>query len=134
MNRELKQNLDWFWYYWLFTTEAVNESIVKASISGGKAQVTVRQSGEMPSPVVLKVEFAAGGAAPSKMKNAVIDGRTATVTWPVDVWFGGSRTFVANLDFGGAKIEKITLDPGQRFPDRDFTDNVWPRASTVPAR
>ena len=132
MNRELKQNLDWFWYYWLFTTEAVNESIEKASISGGKAQVTVRQWGEMPSPVVLKVEFAASGPAPVKMKNAVIDGHTATVTWPVDVWFGGSRTFVANLDFGGAKIEKITLDPGQRFPDRDFTDNVWPR--TAPAK
>jgi len=132
MNRELKQNLDWFWYYWLFTTEAVNESIEKASISGGKAQVTVRQWGEMPSPVVLKVEFAASGPAPAKMKNAVIDGHTATVTWPVDVWFGGSRTFVANLDFGGAKIEKITLDPGQRFPDRDFTDNVWPR--TAPAK
>jgi hypothetical protein len=127
MNRELKQNLDWFWYYWLFTTEAVNESIEKASISGGKAQVTVRQRGEMPSPVVLRVDFAAGGPAPSKMKNAVIDGRTATVTWPVDVWFSGNRTFVANLDFGGAKIEKITLDPGQRFPDRDFSDNVWPR-------
>ena len=54
---ELKQNLDWFWYYWLFTTEAVNESIEKASISGGKAQVTVRQWGEMPSPVVLQGRF-----------------------------------------------------------------------------
>ena len=131
MNRELKQNLDWFWYYWLFTTEAVDQSIVKANISGGRAQVTVRQAGEMPSPVVLRVEFAASGPAPGKMKNAVIDGRSATVTWPVDVWFSGSRTFVANLDFGGAKIEKIVLDPGQRFPDRDFTDNVWPRVAAA---
>jgi hypothetical protein len=131
MNRELKQNLDWFWYYWLFTTEAVDQSIVKANISGGRAQVTVRQAGEMPSPVVLRVEFAASGPAPGKMKNAVIDGRSATVTWPVDVWFSGSRTFMANLDFGGAKIEKIVLDPGQRFPDRDFTDNVWPRVAAA---
>jgi hypothetical protein len=81
--------------------------------------------------VVLRVDFAASGPAPAKMKNAVINGRSATVTWPVDVWFSGSRTFVANLDFGGAKIEKITLDPGQRFPDRDFSDNVWPRAATA---
>lgn len=127
VNRELKQNLDWFWYYWLFTTEAVNESIVKASISGGKAQLTVRQAGEMPSPVVLRVDFAATGPAPSSMKNAVINGRSAIVTYPVDVWFNGSRNFVASLDFGGAKIERITLDPGRRFPDRDWTDNVWPR-------
>jgi hypothetical protein len=47
------------------------------------------------------------------------------------VWFSGSRTFVANLDFGGAKIEKIVLDPGRRFPDRDFSDNVWPRPAAA---
>jgi hypothetical protein len=57
----------------------------------------------------------------------VIDGRTALVTWPVDVWFSGRRSFVAELDFGPARIERILLDPGARFPDRDPTDNVWQR-------
>jgi hypothetical protein len=45
------------------------------------------------------------------------------------VWFNGSRTFKADLDFGGRKIAKITLDPFGRFPDRDTNDNVWPRAA-----
>jgi hypothetical protein len=45
----------------------------------------------------------------------------------VDVWFGGARSFVAVLDFGRRKIERISLDPGRRFPDRDLTDNSWPR-------
>ena len=49
------------------------------------------------------------------------------MTWPVDVWFNGSRTFQAALDFGGRPITKITLDPGCRFPDRDPSDNVWPK-------
>jgi hypothetical protein len=53
------------------------------------------------------------------------------VTYPVDVWFSGSRTFQANLDFGGRAIESITLDPGARFPDRDARDNVWPRAAAT---
>jgi hypothetical protein len=44
----------------------------------------------------------------------------------VDVWFGGSRTFTAELDFGGRAIERITLDPYGRFPDRTPADNVWP--------
>jgi hypothetical protein len=48
----------------------------------------------------------------------------------VDVWFAGSRTFAAELTFGGRAIEKITLDPGCRFPDRDPSDNVWPRAES----
>jgi hypothetical protein len=83
----------------------------------------------MPSPVVLRVEFAADGPPLRVMPNAVLEGdRAAVVTWPVDVWFGGSRTFSAVLDFGGRRIERITLDPRRRFPDREPADNVWPRS------
>lgn len=133
MNRELGQDLGWFWYYWLFTTESSDGSIGGVDAKGGKTRVTIRQDGEMPAPVVLKVEFAADGPAPKPMRNAVIVGNTATVTWPVDVWFAGSRTFVAELDFGKRKIEKITLDPNGRFPDRNPADNVWPAAAPAPA-
>jgi hypothetical protein len=62
------------------------------------------------------------------------DDRTAVVTWPVDVWFNGSRTFEATLDFGGRSITSVTLDPRCRFPDRDPSDNVWPRGSASGAR
>ena len=82
----------------------------------------------MPSPVVLEVRLAAEGPAVRAMPNAeMIDATTARVTWPVDVWFAGSRTFDATLDFGGRAIESITLDPAGRFPDSDASDNVWPR-------
>jgi hypothetical protein len=93
----------------------------------------VRQDGQMPSPVVLKVQFAPTGKAIKAMANSrMSDSVNAIVTWPVDVWFNGSRTFVATLDFGGRKIEKITLDPFGRFPDADAKDNVWPRAAGAP--
>jgi hypothetical protein len=63
------------------------------------------------------------------MPNArLLNDSTAIVTWPADVWFTGSRTFQAMLDFGGREIRRITLDPDCRFPDRDPSDNVWPRA------
>ena len=60
------------------------------------------------------------------------DANTAIVTYPVDVWFAGSRTFNAFLDFGGRAITKITLDPAGRFPDRELTDNAWPRTAAAP--
>jgi hypothetical protein len=123
-------DLGWFWYYWLFTTEAVDGSIQQVAAKGRRTTVTVRQDGEMPSPVVLEVRFAAVGKPIKPMANSrMVDSVTALVTWPVDVWFGGRRSFEAGLDFGGRAIERITLDPGGRFPDRDPSDNIWPHQS-----
>ncbi len=82
----------------------------------------------MPSPVVLRIEFAAEGPALLEVDNAeLLDDGAAIVTWPVDIWFEGNREFEAKFNFGERSIEKITLDPGRRFPDRDSSDNVWPR-------
>jgi len=133
MSRALKQDLGWFWYYWLFTTESVDGSIQNVTTAGATTSVLVRQDGQMPSPVVLKVEFAPGGPAIRAMQNAkMVDSTTAIVTWPVDVWFGGRRTFKADLTFGSRKIERIVLDPSCRFPDHDPSDNVWPRVAGAP--
>jgi Domain of unknown function (DUF3471) len=132
MSNALNRDLGWFWYYWIWTTESVDGSIQDVRAQGTHTLVTVRQDGEMPSPVVLRVEFAPGGPAIKPMKNSVMtDSATAEVTYPVDVWFGGSRTFGADLEFGGRQIAKITLDPHKRFPDRNPRDNVWPKPKPV---
>jgi len=129
MSNALHRDLGWFWYYWLFTTEAVDGSIQSVRANGSHTLVTVRQDGGMPAPVVLKVELAATGPAVRPMPNArMLDATTALVTYPVDVWFDGSRTFTADLDFGGRAVMKVTLDPNGRFPDRNPGDNVWPRS------
>ncbi|MBT1700153.1 M1 family metallopeptidase [Fulvivirgaceae bacterium PWU4] len=126
MNQALGQNLEWFWYYWLFTTESVDGSIRDVQSSRGMTRVVVHQAGQMPSPVVLKVEFEESGPAIGNMPNAKpIDKNTVIVTWPADVWFNGSRTFNADLTLGERKIKKITLDPYGRFPDAEVKDNVW---------
>ncbi len=128
MNRTLGQDFGWFWYYWLFTTESVDGSIQQVITRDRRTFVTVRQDGQMPSPVVLRVKLARQGPPIRRMPNSTLpDSVTAVVTYPVDVWFSGRRTFVAELDFGGRRIEQVTLDPARRFPDRDPMDNVWPR-------
>jgi hypothetical protein len=133
MNNTLEQDLNWFWYAWLWTTDAVHGRIERVTTSGTRTTVTVRQDGEMPSPVVLRVRFADAGPPLRAMPNARLEGNSALVTWPVDVWFNGSRTFQAVLDFGGRAIQSIQLDPACRFPDRNPSDNVWPRSATPAA-
>jgi hypothetical protein len=128
MNRALGRDLSWFWYSWLFTTESVDGSIQSVTRSGARTLVTVRQDGQMPSPVVLQVKLAASGPAVKAMPNARrVDATTYVVSYPADVWFRGARTFTAALDFGGRAVERVQLDPQARFPDHDPTDNVWPR-------
>jgi hypothetical protein len=128
MNNALGRDLGWFWYSWLFTTESVDGSIADVTTAGSRTTVTVRQAGQIPSPVVLKVRFAPTGPAIRPMRNAVmLDSATALVTFPVDVWFDGRRSFDAVLEFGPRRIERVTFDPGCRFPDRDPSDNTWPR-------
>jgi hypothetical protein len=80
---------------------------------------------------VLRVEFDSAGPAIKRMSNAVIEGSTATLTWPVDVWFNGSRSFVATLDLGPRTIRRIILDPDGRSPDRTTEDNIWTPPSTA---
>jgi len=126
MNNALKQDLNWFWHAWLFTTDAVHGRIERVTTAGTRTTVIVRQDGQMPSPVILRVRFADTGPAITPMPNAKVEGNSALVTWPVDVWFDGRRAFEAVLDFGGRTITSIQLDPACRFPDRDASDNNWP--------
>ena len=79
MNNALQRDLGWFWYYWLFTTESVDGSIARRDDDWRRARaVTVRQDGQMPSPVVLRVEFAPGGPA----HQADAERRRSTATRP----------------------------------------------------
>jgi len=134
MSNELKMDLGWFWNSWLWQTDSVDGAIDAVATAGGKTTVTVKQDGQMPSPVVLEFKLAKGGAAlkpaaGTSPKIAMKDADTMVATWPVDVWFSGARTFKATVDTGGRKVESVMFDPGCRFPDRDPTDNVWPKGA-----
>lgn len=130
MERALGRDLGWFWNGWLFGTESVDARISNVSITDGVARVSVQQDGQMPSPVILEVKFAEPGPAIASQPNVVMkDSVTALVTYPVDVWFSGSRTFTATVNVGERAVERITFDPGCRFPDRNPADNVWVRGT-----
>jgi hypothetical protein len=128
MSNALGRDLGWFWYSWLFTTDAVDGSIQGMSAMSGPTTVTVHQAGQMPSPVVLNVHFAPKGPALRPVPGAVmVDDSTAMISYPVEVWFNGSKSFKATFDFGPRAIERVVLDPHCRFPDHDVLDNTWPR-------
>ncbi len=128
MSNALEMDLGWFWNYWLFTTESVDGSIAEVSQNGSEMHVVVRQDGQMPSPIVLEIEFGEDGPLLGSMPNTtMISENSARMRWPVDVWFDGNKSMDLTLDFGDRTINKITLDPDGRFPDGNADDNVWER-------
>ncbi|MFV0389022.1 MAG: M1 family metallopeptidase [Pyrinomonadaceae bacterium] len=126
MNKELGRDLNWFWYYWLFTNDSVDGGIKSVSTVGNETTVDVHQFGQMPSPVILQVDLKEPDTKLQKLKGVnIITAKQAVFRWEENVWFDGSRDFKAKLPIKAANIEKITLDPKGRFPDSDLTDNVW---------
>jgi hypothetical protein len=134
MDKALNRDLGWFWYYWLFTTASANGQLASVSASGGKLDVTVRQDGDMPTPVVLDVTFAGTPPALPAKARAEVRGNTLRVTWPVDIWFSGKRSVDLSIPIGSARVTRVVLDPDGRFPDTSDTDNVWPRESPAPGK
>jgi hypothetical protein len=134
MDKALHRDLGWFWYYWLFTTATADNDLAAVTTSGGKLNVTVRQDGDMPTPVVLDVTFAGKPPAPPAKVDATVQGNTMRLTWPVDIWFSGKRAVDLSIPTGSASVTKVVLDPDGRFPDTSGADNVWPRESTASGR
>lgn len=129
VSNAVEQDLGWFWHYWLFTHAGVEGSIVGVEPNPRGGIVTVRQDGDMPSPIVLAVQCAPGGG-PARLSGPgyVLDDSTVVVTRPVDVWFPGARELTLDLDIG-CEIAQVTWDPARRFSDQDACDNMWPRGS-----
>lgn len=131
MDGALGQDLDWFWNAWWFTTGAFDQGVTAAAAAtrgagGGGAAVTVTDHGDMPMPIILRVDYA--------------DGTSRTVTRPASVWFGGARQVVVALPpapaaarvsarsgTGGrtTAVARVTVDPDNRFQDVRRDDNVF---------
>jgi hypothetical protein len=113
MNKSLKRNLDWFWYEWFFTTYTTDQAIESVTTSGSEAILTVRDKGDLVSPVLAAITFA--------------DGTKGSVVLGVERWFNGTRSLSERITLNGRTIKSVELDPDNRFQDLDRTNNVWPR-------
>jgi hypothetical protein len=130
MERALGADLGWFWNTWIFANEGTHHALEDVRTADGRTALRVRHHGQMPAPIHLRVQLAAQGPALRVPLGARQVGPLEyDMTWPVEVWFDGRRSHALTVDFGGRAVERITLDPQGRVPDRDPSDNVWPRAT-----
>ena len=106
------RDLNWFWRTWWFETWTLDQAIASVQPEDTGLRVTIEDKGTAPMPVRLTITRS--GAPAEQM---VI---------PVDAFVRGARqtsTLIANA----ATVTAIEIDPQQRFPDIDRSNNRWVR-------
>jgi aminopeptidase N len=113
MNDASGEDLNWFFRPWFFTTWKLDQAVesvkyVKDDAANG-ALITLLNKEKMAMPVILKITQA--------------NGKTETITLPVNVWQrAGEWTFVYPST---SAIQSIEIDPDHQLPDVDRKNNVW---------
>ena len=106
------QDLAWFWHPWWYDTWTLDQAIASADVVGDKMNVVIEDRGLAPMPIRLAVSRSGG--------------RVDRVVVPATVWLSGVRRYTITLD-APATITALEIDPEQRFPDVDRSNNRWVR-------
>jgi hypothetical protein len=92
----------------------LDHAIAGVETAGSETVITIEDLGDLPMPAKVAVERA--------------DGSVERLVVPVDRWLDGARS--ADLRVAAAPaVTRVTLDPEQRSPDRDRSNDIWRSAA-----
>lgn len=107
MESQSGEDLSWFWRGWYANNWQVDLAVT--GIDG--STVTVANLDRLPMPATLRVTFD--------------DKSTRDIRIPVETW-QQHTSFDVPVP-GGKHVASATIDPDHRVPDRDRSNNSWPR-------
>jgi peptidase M1-like protein len=107
------EDLGWFWRGWILNNWKLDQGIKDVKYPENDpskgAFITIENLEEMVMPVVLAIQ----------QEN----GKTDTITLPVEIWEkGGVKTFAYPST---SRIKSVVIDPLHEFPDMDPSNNSW---------
>lgn len=107
------ETLDWFWRGWFFNNWKIDLAVTNVEyVNGNQVQgaiITIENNQKLPMPVTVEV----------KEEN----GKTGRVKLPVEIWMHGPVWKFLYASTG--KIVQVSVDPDQRYPDIDNSNNTW---------
>jgi hypothetical protein len=107
------ENLDWFWRGWFLNNWKIDQAVtnveyVKSDPSQGST-ITIENKEKLPMPVTVEVKES--------------NGTVGRVKLPVEIWMKGEKWSFHYAST--SKITEVTIDPDQRYPDVDTSNNTW---------
>jgi len=106
------RDLDWFWRTWFYETWSLDQAVGSVTESKGAWTVVIEDKGLAPMPATVRVTRD--------------DGNEQEYTVPVEAWLRGAKSYPFKVE-GKAGVLKVEIDPDQRFPDIDRSNNTWSR-------
>jgi hypothetical protein len=107
------ETLDWFWRGWVFNNWKIDQAVTGVDYTGGDpskgANITIENKEKLPMPVTVEVTEESG--------------TTNRIKLPVEIWEKGG-TWKFHYPSTG-KITQVTIDPDQRLPDSDPSNNTF---------
>jgi len=104
------RDLNWFWRSWYFETWTLDQSIESVKETKDGTLITIKDLGNIPMPVLLKVTFE--------------DLSFIEKTISEQVWLKGKRT-TTYLSPAGKKVIAVSIDEKGLFPDIHVGNNFW---------
>ncbi|MDQ0010516.1 hypothetical protein J2T07_002706 [Luteibacter jiangsuensis] len=107
MESETGEDLGWFWRGWFENNWQLDMAVTKVEGSS----VTVENRDQLVMPATLRVTFD--------------DKTTRDIRVPVETW-QQHTSFDVSVP-GGRKVVRAQIDPDHAIPDRDRSNDTWPR-------
>jgi len=113
MNNASGENLNWFWKGWFVKKWTLDQAVTSVKYvhndpSRG-ALITLENKNRLVMPVIIKI--------------IETNGHSEIVNLPVEIWERSGK-YVLRLN-STSPLEKVIVDPDQKFPDVDDSNNVW---------
>jgi aminopeptidase N len=107
MESETGEDLSWFWRGWFANNWQLDMAVTRVDGSN----VTVENRDQLVMPATLRVTFD--------------DKTTRDIRIPVETW-QQHKSFEVTVP-GGRKVVRAQIDPDHAIPDRDRSNDTWPR-------
>lgn len=120
--------LDWYLEYWVSTTKTIDYSIDSLWEDNGATSVRLRDIGEMPMPVDVKITFRDGSSEWHYVPMYLMFGEKPAEEGQeprkvYEAWKWTHPTYIINTNRKLTDIASVEIDPSQRMADVDRRNN-----------
>ncbi len=113
MNDVSGEDLDWFWKEWFYKTWTLDQAVTGVKYVDGDPSkgsvITIQNDDQMVMPTTVRVTEQ--------------NGHSGLVKLPVEIWEQGAK-FSFRYD-SSSRLESVVVDPDQKLPDVDRSNNTW---------